>query len=101
MGFSRFITSNEWEEYIKNPFDFEAREQYLQHVSGLQDPRKSKTKKLSPPYGLIFASFTTNVGVVEVKEKRHKINAGHVNAHLIISGIVYHLSATLEKGNIH
>ncbi len=51
MGFSRFITSYEWEEYIKNPFNSGAREQYLQHVSVLQDPRKSKTKKLSPPYG--------------------------------------------------
>jgi hypothetical protein len=101
MGFSRFITSNEWEEYIKNPFDSGAREQYLQHVSVLRDPRKSKTKKLSPPYGLTFASFTTNVGVVEVKEKRRKIDAGHVNAYVIIPGIVYHLSATLEKRNIH
>ncbi len=34
-GFSRFITSNEWEEYIKNPFNSGAREQYLQHVSVL------------------------------------------------------------------
>ncbi len=67
----------------------------------LQDPRKSKPKKLSPPYGLTFASFTTNVWVVEVKEKQRKIDAGHVNAYLIIPGIVYHLSATLEKGNIH
>ncbi len=32
MGFSRFVTSNEWEEYIKNPFSSGAREQYLQHV---------------------------------------------------------------------
>ena len=101
MGFSRLITSNEWEEYIKKPFNSGAREQYLQHVLVLQDPRKSKTKKLSPPYGLTFASFTTNVGVVEVKEKWRKIDAGHVNAYLIIPGIVYHLSATLEKGNIH
>ncbi len=46
-------------------------------------------------------SFTTNVGVIEVKEKWRKIDAGHVNAYLIIPGIVYHLSATLEKGNIH
>jgi hypothetical protein len=37
---------------------------------------------------------------VEVKEKWRKINAGHVNAYLIIPGIVFHLSATLEKGNI-
>ena len=64
-------------------------------------PGRVKQKKLSPPYGLTFASFTTNVGVVEVKEKWRKIDAGHVNAYLIIPGIVYHLSATLEKGNIH
>ncbi len=38
---------------------------------------------------------------MEVKEKRRKIDAGHINAYLIILGIVYHLSATLEKGNIH
>ena len=73
MGFSRFITSNEWEEYIKNPFNSGAREQYLQHVLVLRDPRKSKTKKLSPPYGLTFASFTTDVGVVEVKESGIKL----------------------------
>jgi hypothetical protein len=101
MGFSRFITSNEWEEYIKNPFDSGARGQYLQHVLVLRDPRRSKTKKLSPPYGLTFASFTTNIGVVEVKEKWRKINAGHVNAYVIIPGFVYHLSAILEKRNIH
>jgi hypothetical protein len=54
----------------------------------LRDPRKSKTKKISPPYELTFASFTTDVGVVEVKEKRHKIDAGQVNAYVIIPGIV-------------
>ena len=101
MGFSKFITSTEWDEYIKNPFDTTARENYLQHVSVVRDPKKSRNKKLYPPYGLTFASFTTNVGVVEVKEKQRKINAGHVNAYLIMPGIVYHLSATLKKGNIH
>ncbi len=62
----------------------------------LRDPRRSKTKKLLPPYGLTFACFTTNVGVVKVKEKRRKIDA-----YVIIPRIVYHLSATLEKRNIH
>ena len=101
MGFSKFITSTEWDEYIKNPFDTTARENYLQHVSVVRDPKKSRNKKLYPPYGLTFASFTTDGGVVEVKEKRRKIDAGHVNAYLIMPGIVYHLSATLKKGNIH
>ncbi len=74
---------------------------YLQHVSVLRDLKKGKAKKLYPPYGLTFASFTADVGVVDVKEKRRKIDAGHVNGYLIMPGIVYHLSASLEKGNIH
>ncbi len=49
---------------------------------------------------IAFSCFTTDVGVVEVKEKRRKIDAGHVNAYVIIPGIVYHLSKTLEKRNI-
>jgi len=101
MGFSRFITSTEWDNYINNPFYPTERGNYLQHVSALRDLKKGKAKKLYPPYGLTFASFTTDVGVVDVKEKRGKIDAGHVNAYLIMPGIVYHLSATLEKGNIH
>jgi hypothetical protein len=102
MGFPRFITSPaEWDNYIKNPFNTTARENYLQHVSVLRDLKKGKAKKLYPPYGLTFASFTTDVGVVDVKEKRRKIDAGHVNGYLIMPGIVHHLSASLEKGNIH
>ena len=38
---------------------------------------------------------------MDVKEKQRKIDAGHVNGYLIMPGIVYHLSASLEKGNIH
>ncbi len=69
MGFSKFITSTEWDQYIKNPFDTTASENYLQHVSVVRDLKKSRNKKLYPPYGLTFVSFTTNVGVVEVIEK--------------------------------
>ena len=101
MGFPRFITSTEWENNIKNPFDPKSRENYRQHVSALRDFKKGKAKKLYPPYGLTIKSFTTNVGVVDINEKCRKIDAGHVNAYLIIPGIVYNLSAILQKGNIH
>ena len=60
MGFPRFITSTEWENYIKNLFDPKSRENYLQHVSALRDFKKGKAKKLYQPYGLTFASFTTD-----------------------------------------
>ncbi len=29
MGFLRFVTSDEWTQYIKYPFNFGGREQYL------------------------------------------------------------------------
>jgi hypothetical protein len=35
---------------------------------------------------------------VDKKTRTHKINAGHMNAYLIIPSIVYHLSAKLQKG---
>ena len=38
---------------------------------------------------------------MQVIEKGCKINASQANAYLIIPGIVYHLSGTLDKGNIH
>ena len=70
-------------------------------MSALRDTKTGKAKTLYPPYRLAFASFTTDVGVVDVKEKRRKIDAVHINASLIIPGLVYHLSATLQKGSIH
>ncbi len=101
LGFSRFVTSDEWTEYIRNPFDVGAGTTYLQYMSGSCNSRGGTSKQTYPPYGLTFASFTTDVGVVDVRAKRCKIDASHANAFLIIPGIVYHLSATLDKGNIH
>ncbi len=99
IGFSRFVTSDEWTQYIKNPFNVGARAQYLQYMSGSCNSRGGTSKQTLPPYGLTFASFTTDVDVVDIKAKQCKIDASHANAYLIIPGIVYHLSATLDKGN--
>jgi hypothetical protein len=55
-------------------------------------------QKFAPPHGLTFASFTDDVGVVDKKTRTHMINAGHMNAYLIIPGMVYHLSTKLQKG---
>ena len=69
-------------------------------MSGSCNNRGGTSKQTYPPYGLTFASFTTDVDVVDVKAKQRKIDASLANAYLIIPGIVYHLSATLDKGNI-
>jgi hypothetical protein len=55
-------------------------------------------KKHTPLYGLTFTSFTDDVGVVDMKTRTGTINAGHMNAYLIIPGIVYHLSTKLQRG---
>jgi hypothetical protein len=34
IGFSRFVTGDEWTQYIKNLFNVEARQQYLQYMAG-------------------------------------------------------------------
>jgi hypothetical protein len=45
-------------------------------------------KKITPLYGLTFTSFTDDVGVVDMKTRTRMINAGHMNAYLIIPGII-------------
>ena len=94
------LDSQDSSQYIKNPFDVGAREQYLQYMSDSQKSRGGTSKQTFPPYRLTFASFTTDVDVMDLKAKRCKIDASHANAYLIIPGIVYHLSATLDKGII-
>jgi hypothetical protein len=70
---------------------------YLQSTPSSRHP----TRIFTPPYGLTFASFTDDVGVVDTKTKTRTINTGHMNGHLIIPRIVYHLSTKLQKGVTH
>ena len=69
LGFSRFVTCDEWTEYSRNPSNVCARTRYLQYMSGSRNSRGGTSKQTFSPYGLTFASFTTDVGVVNVKEK--------------------------------
>ena len=69
IGFSRFVTGDEWTQYMKNPFNVEARQQYLQYMSGSRKSRGATSKQTLPPYGLTFASYTTDVGVMDLKAK--------------------------------
>jgi hypothetical protein len=52
-----------------------------------------------PPYGILWMSLTSNVGPIE--KKRRLINVRHMNAFLIVPGIVYNLSTKLQKGVLH
>jgi hypothetical protein len=98
LGYPTLINCAEWTDYVKNPFNHVARQIYLNHVSPSTPSSRHPTKTFTPPYGLTFASFTDDVGVVDKKTRTHTINAGQMNAYLTIPGIVYHLSTKLHKG---
>jgi hypothetical protein len=101
LGYPTLINCAEWINYIKNPFDWFTRQIYLNRISPSTPRSRHPTRIFTPPYGLTFASFTDDVGVVDKKTKTRTINAGHMNGYLIILGIVYHLSAKLQKGVTH
>ncbi len=101
MGYLTVINCAEWTKYIKNHFDQFTRQMYLDCISPSTPSSRPPTKKFTPPYGLTFASFADDVGVVDKKTKTHAIDAGHMNRYLIIPEIVYHLSTKLQMGIKH
>jgi hypothetical protein len=101
LGYPTVINCAEWTNYIKNHFDRFTRQIYLNRISPSFPSSRYPTRIFTPLYGLIFASFTDDVGVVDKKTKSRTINAGHMNGYLIIPGIVYHLSTKLQKGVMH
>jgi hypothetical protein len=101
LEYPKVINCVEWTNYIKKPFNCFTRQQYLDHISPSTPSRRHPTRKFTSLYGLTFASFTDDVGIVDKKTKTRAINAGHMNGYLIIPGIVYHLSTKLQKGVTH
>jgi hypothetical protein len=61
---------------------------YLDCTSPSTPSSRHPTRKFTPSYGLAFASFTDDVGVVDKKAKTRAIDTGHINGYLIIPGIV-------------
>ncbi len=101
MGYPTVINCAEWTNCNKKPFDWLTRQKYLNRTSPSTPSSRHLTRKFTPLYGLTFASFTDDVGVVDKKTKTCTIDAGHMNGYLIIPGIVYHLSTKLQKGVTH
>ncbi len=101
MGYPTVLNCAEWTNYVQNPVDWFTRQIYHDHTSPSTPSSRHCTRIFTPPYGLTFASFTDDVRVIDKKTKTRTINAGHMNGYLIIPGIVYHLSTTLQKGVTH
>ncbi len=101
LEYPTVISCAEWTNYVKNPFNRFTRQIYLDHTSPSTPSSRHPTRIFTPLYGLTFLSFTDDVGVVDKKTKTHTIDAGHMNGHLIIPRVVYHLSTKLQKGVMH
>jgi hypothetical protein len=99
LGYPTVINCAEWTNYVKTPCF--TRQKYLNRISPLTPSSRHPTIKFTPPYGLTFASFAGDVGVIDKKTKTHTIDAGHMNGYLIIPRIVYHLSTKLQKSVTH
>jgi hypothetical protein len=74
-GYPTLINCAEWTDYIKNLFNHVARQIYLNHTSPSTLSNRHPTKKFTPPYGLRFANFTDDVGVVDKKARTRTIDA--------------------------
>jgi hypothetical protein len=70
----------------------------MQFIPPLENTIRKK-KQLTPPNGILWMSLTSDVG--PVKNKRRLIDVRHMNAFLIVPGIVYNLSTKLQKGELH
>jgi hypothetical protein len=88
LGYLTVINCAEWTNYVKNPFNWYTRQKYIDHISPSTPSSRHPTRKFTPSYGLTFASFTDDVGVVDKKTKTRTINTGHMNGYLIIPGII-------------
>ncbi len=97
-GYSTLINCKQWSSHIKDPLKSFVRKKYVQCISALENTT-SKKNQLMPPYGISWMSLTSDVG--PVTKKRRLINARHMDAFLIVLGIVYNLSTKLQKGVLH
>ena len=99
-GFPDMLTSEEYSNYIKDPFNIEITRALLLKKS----PQETYTGHRAggrhlPPYGISFKSLTEDVGVFDGKMR--KIDVRHFNAYIIVPRIVYTLSAKLKKEPLH
>jgi hypothetical protein len=69
LGYPTVINCAEWTNYVKNPFNWFIRQQYLDRISPSTPSSRHLTRKFTPPYGLTFASFTDDIGFVDKKTK--------------------------------
>jgi hypothetical protein len=93
------LASDDYTNYIKDPFNKDTTSTYLKQTSPHQKVSGTKGECSFPPYGITYDSLTYDVGTVDRKER--KIDVRHYNAYLLVPRLVYHLSTKLKNNAIH
>ncbi len=87
-GCPSVIKNETWNSYISAPFDPIARRASVQSIT-FPCIDETKTTDMTPPYGIIYESVTTDLGTVTTKHG--------ARAYLLIPGIVLHLSSKAKN----
>jgi hypothetical protein len=62
-GYSKCLSSEAWNAYANNPFDYSNRKDFLSKISFIcMDEMKETT--VMPPYAIHFENVTSDVGIV-------------------------------------
>ncbi len=91
------LASDEYTNYIKDPFNKEKTFIYLKATSPHQNVSGYRGEHIYPPYGITYDSLTTNVGFFDRQVR--KIDIQHYNAYLLVPRLDYQLS-TMLKSNV-
>jgi hypothetical protein len=75
------MISEEYTNYIKDPFKKERTIAFLSAKSPHQTMSGHRIGQFYPPYGITYESLTSNVGIVAYKSR--KIDVRHFNAYLL------------------
>jgi hypothetical protein len=93
------LASDDYTNYIKDPFNTDKTLRYLGVTSLCYRVPGTKGDRSYPPYGITYESLTYNVGMLE--RQVQLIDVRHYNAYLLVPRLVYHLSTKLKNDAIH
>jgi hypothetical protein len=97
--YPELLASDDYTNYIKDPFNKDTTSNYLTNTSPHQKVSGNKGECSFPPYKITYDSLTYDVGRVDRQER--KIDVCHYNAYLLVQRSVYHLSTKLKNNAIH
>lgn len=96
LGFSPSILCEEWQQFINNPSDPNARANYFNIVCPTTTKKRTHD---DPPYLLDFETLASDETQFDKKTKLRIIDASQVNAHVLIPGILHAMNTKLANND--